>query len=331
MIRSRILGLGMYVPPRVMDNVEIGKRTGLDPDWILKRTGIETRRFADPGVGPADLAAEAARQALDAAGLRPQDLDLILFATFTPDYQAPGSSWFLQDLLGCPHIATFDIRAQCAGFLTGLSVASQYIATGTYKHILVVGAEVQSTLLDWSEAGRHSAILFGDGAGAAVVGPSEDPSRGILDSVMRSDGSSARALWMPAPSSKSDPYLTPEMIARGEHFLLMDGRRVFEIAVVRFPEVIREVLGRNGLTLDNIDLVIPHQANTRILQGVARALDVAENRLYSNIRRHGNTSAATIPIALYEAARDGDIKEGDLLVLAAFGGGLAWASTLMRW
>lgn len=328
---SRILGLGMAVPPRIVDNAEIGRRLDLDPDWIFKRTGIETRRFVDPGVGPASLAAEATRQALAAAGLSASDLDLILFATFTPDFQAPGSSWFLQDLLGVPNVACFDIRAQCAGFLTGLSVAQQYIATGRYRHVLVVGAEVQSTLLDWSPAGKQVALLFGDGAGAAVVGPSDDPARGLLDTVMHSDGGQTSALCMKAPGSIHHPYLTTDMVERGDHFLHMDGRKVFEIAIQRFPEVIREILERNGLGVADVDLVVPHQANHRILQSVMRLLDVDEQKLYINIHRYGNTSAASIPIALYEAVQEGRVKPGDRVVLAAFGGGLAWASTLMRW
>lgn len=328
---SRILGLGMAVPPTVIDNTELGARLGIAPEWIFKRTGIEKRHFVEEGTGPADLAAEATRAALAQAGLQATDLDLIIFATFTPDHQAPGSSWFLHEILGLPPIATFDIRAQCAGFLTGLSIASQYVRSGTYQHVLVVGAEVQSTLLDYAEKGRHVAILFGDGAGAAIVGPGDDPTRGILDTVMRSDGSHTRSLWMPAPASKRAPYLTPEMIAAGEHYLQMDGRKVFEVAVQRFPEVIREVLDRNGYRLEDADLIIPHQANLRILQAVERALDVPGDKIYCNIQRYGNTSAASIPIALVEAVQEGRVKRGDLVVLAAFGGGLAWASTLLRW
>jgi 3-oxoacyl-[acyl-carrier-protein] synthase-3 len=330
-MNARILGTGIGLPPRVVTNEELVKQVGVTNEWIVQRTGIQTRRFVDEGVGPSDLGLEASHQAIRNAGLKAEDIDLIIFATFTPDYQAPGSSWLLQDKLGLQGVATLDVRAQCAGFLWAMSIANQFIVSGKHRHVLVVAAEVQSTILDYSEKGRGVAILMGDGAGAVVMGPCEDKKRGVLDVFLHSDGSNFKSLWMQAPMTVRKPYLTHAMIDEGMHFLQMDGRRVFSTALLRFPETIMEAMQKGGYTQKDVNLLIPHQANLRIIEAVAQKLEFPMEKVYTNIQRYGNTSGASIPIALHEALNEGRVREGDLLVFAAFGGGFAWGSALLRW
>ncbi len=327
---SRIAGLGHFLPERVVTNADLAGLMDTSDEWIRQRTGIEERRWVEGNVGPAELAENAARQALAEAGLEPTDLDLILFATLSPDLNFPGSSCLLQARLGCPGIATLDIRNQCTGFVYGLAVADQFIRAGTMKNILVVGAEVHSTGLDISTRGRDVTVLFGDGAGAAVLTATEGESR-LLDSRLHADGAHHEILMVEAPASRSNPRLTEAMLAEGRHYPSMQGRAVFKHAVERLPEVVGEVLAGNGYDLDDVDVLVPHQANLRINQMAARSLGLPEHKVVHNIQRYGNTTAASIPIALHEAVVDGRVQPGHLVVLAAFGAGLTWGASLIRW
>jgi 3-oxoacyl-[acyl-carrier-protein] synthase-3 len=327
---SRIIGLGHHLPDRVVTNLDLCRFIDTSHEWIVQRTGIEERRWVEGDVGPCDLAVPAATQALEEAGIRAQDLDLIIFATLSPDVFFPGSSCLLQGRLGIPGTATLDIRNQCTGFVYGLSVADQFIRTGAMNHVLVVGAEVHSTGLDMTTRGRDVTVLFGDGAGAAVLGPTEGERR-IVDSRLHADGSNYEILMIEAPASRCNPRLTDEMMAMGKHFPSMDGRAVFKSAVERLPAVVVEVLSAHGHTPADIDLLVPHQANLRINQMAARTLKLNENQVFNNIHKYGNTTAASIPIALHEAVAEGRVNEGDLVVLAAFGAGLTWGANLIRW
>lgn len=327
---ARILSTGRALPPRVVTNAELTAMMDTTEEWIVQRTGVRERRFVDPGVGTSDLGAEAARRALERAGLGPRDIDFLVFATLTPDMFFPGAGVLLQEKLGMDTVGALDVRTQCTGFLYGLSVAEAYIKGRFFDHVLVVGAEVQSTGMDLSTAGRDVSVIFGDGAGAAVVGPAE-PGTGILSSHMHSEGKYARELMVEAPASIEHPRISHEMLDAGRQYCRMNGRYVFTHAVRRFPEAIREALAANGRTLSELALVIPHQANLRITQAVAAALGVAPEKVFSNIERYGNTTAASIPIALDECLEQGKVREGDLVCLAAFGSGFTWASTLIRW
>jgi 3-oxoacyl-[acyl-carrier-protein] synthase III len=332
MRRSRILGLGRYLPERVVSNDDLAALMETSDAWIRERSGIRERRYVEPGtITCSQMGAEASRRALDAAGLAPDQIDLIIFATLSPDYFFPGNGVFLQDLLGCGTVGALDIRNQCTGFVYGLSVADQFIRTGTHEHVLVVGAEIQSTGIEHSDRGRDVAVLFGDGAGAAILGPSTDPERGVLDSRLHSEGKHAKELWLEAPCSFIDNRLDPAMLEDGRWYPKMRGRAVFKHAVTRFSEVIGEGLTACGLTRDDIDLLVPHQANQRITEAVGKNLGLAPEQVYSNIERYGNTTAASIPIALSEAHEEGRIGEGDLVLLAAFGSGFTWASAVIRW
>lgn len=327
---ARILSTGRALPPRVVTNAELTAMMDTTEEWILQRTGVRERRFVDPGVGTSDLGAEAARRALERAGLGPRGIDFLVFATLTPDMFFPGAGVLLQEKLGMDTVGALDVRTQCTGFLYGLSVAEAYVKGGFFDHILVVGAEVQSTGMDLSTAGRDVSVIFGDGAGAAVVGPAE-PGTGILSSHLHSEGKYARELMAEAPASIEHPRISHEMLDAGRQYCRMNGRYVFTHAVRRFPEAIREALAANGRTLSDLALVIPHQANLRITQAVAAALGVSPEKVFSNIERYGNTTAASIPIALDECLEQGKVREGDLVCLAAFGSGFTWASTLIRW
>lgn len=327
---SRIAGLGHFVPERVVRNVDLSRLMDTSDEWIRQRTGIEERRWVEGDVGPTDLALPAARQALQEAGVAPEELDLIVFATLSPDINFPGSSCLLQARLGCPGVATLDLRNQCTGFVYGLSVADQFIRTGAMSRVLVVGAEVHSTGLDMSTAGRDVTVLFGDGAGAAVLVATEGPAR-ILESRLHADGSQHEILMVEAPASRCNPRLTAEMLAQGRHYPAMQGRAVFKQAVERLPEVVGEVLSAGGFGIDDVDILVPHQANLRINQVVGRSLGLPEHKVVHNIQRYGNTTAASIPIALHEAVLDGRVEPGHLVVLAAFGAGLTWGANLIRW
>ena len=328
---SRITGLGHHVPERVVTNSDLSQWMDTTDEWIRQRTGIEERRWVEGDVGASDLAVPAAKQALAEAGLEAKDLDMIIFATLSPDINFPGSSCLLQAKLGVPGIATLDIRNQCTGFVYGLAVADQFVRTGAMKHILVVGGEVHSSGLDISTRGRDVAVLFGDGAGAAVVSAHDGSQRGVLGHKLHADGTHHDILMLGAPASGKNPRLTPEMLEAGLHYPKMNGRAVFKHAATRFPEVIVEVLEAHGYGPADIDMLIPHQANLRINEFVAKRLGLPAHKMFNNIQRYGNTTAASIPIALHEAVQGGRIKEGDLVVLAAFGAGLTWGASLIRW
>jgi 3-oxoacyl-[acyl-carrier-protein] synthase-3 len=327
---ARILGTGRALPPRVVTNADLTKLMDTTEEWIVQRTGIRERRFVDPGTGSSALGAEAARAAVSRAGISLSDIDFLVFATLTPDYFFPGGGVFVQETLGLPTIGALDVRTQCTGFLYGMSVAEAYVKGGFFDHVLVIGSEVQSTGLDMSTAGRDVSVIFGDGAGAVVVGPAGE-GKGILSSHLHAEGKYAKDLMCEAPSSIEHPRISHEMLSAGRHLPRMNGRYVFTHAVRRFPEVIREALAANGMSMADLSLVIPHQANLRITQAVAGALGVPEGRVYSNIERYGNTTAASIPIALDECVEQGRIRDGDLVCLAAFGSGFTWGATLIRW
>ena len=326
-----ISGTGFYLPPRIVTNDELSSYMDTTDEWIQERTGIKERRYVEKGVGPSDLAIPATEQALKAAGLTVSDIDFIIFATSTPDFYAPGSGCVLQEKMGFNEIGALDIRVQCSGFIYGLSIAEQYIRTGNFKNILLIGAEVQSTAMNLTDEGRDTAIIFGDGSGAAIISATEE-NRGILSTHMHSEGKYLKELWLEAPASNAGhPRITREVLDEGKQYLKMNGKEVFRHAITRFPEVINEALEANNLTTENINLLIPHQANLRITQMVQKRLGLSNDQVFSNIHKYGNTTAATIPIALAEAFNEGRIKEGDILVLAAFGAGFTWASAIMKW
>jgi len=326
-----ISGTGFFLPPRVVTNDELSSYMDTTDEWIQERTGIKERRYVEKGVGPSDLAISATEQALKAAGLTVSDIDFIIFATSTPDFYAPGSGCVLQEKMGFNEIGALDIRVQCSGFIYGLSIAEQYIRTGNFKNILLIGAEVQSTAMNLTDEGRDTAIIFGDGAGVAIISATEE-NKGILSTHMHSEGKYLKELWLEAPASNAGhPRITREVLDEGKQYLKMNGKEVFRHAITRFPEVIYEALEANNLTSENINLLIPHQANLRITQMVQKRLGLSNDQVFSNIHKYGNTTAATIPIALAEAFNEGRIKEGDILVLAAFGAGFTWASAIMKW
>ena len=331
MPRSRFLGTGFAVPDRVVGNDDLSKLMDTSDEWIRTRTGIQERRWVREGETGADLAFRATGRALESADLRAGDLDAIVYATSTPDHFAPGGGVFLQRMLGIGTIPAIDIRTQCSGFVYALSVADAWIRCGQYRRILVVGAEVQSTGMDVSTEGRNTAVIFADGAGAVVLGPSEDERRGILAFDLHSEGKHAEKLWVDSPGSMYHPRVSPEHLTAGRHFLQMDGKEVFRHAVIRMPESVRAVLAATGHGTADLALLLAHQANLRISEMMQRDLGLRDDQVYNNIQRYGNTTAATIPIALDECVRAGRISPGDLLVLTAFGSGFMWGSAAVRW
>lgn len=331
MFDARILGTGSFLPERVVSNTELEEKMDTSDEWIQQRTGIRERRYVKPGVGTSDLGLKASRLALQSAGLEAKDIDFIIFATLSPDYNFPGCGCLLQDKLGIGNVGALDVRNQCTGFIYSLAIAHQFVKTGTYQHILVVGAEVHSTGLEMNTRGREVAVIFGDGAGAVVVGKSGEKQRKILSNHLHAEGKFAKKLWIEVPSSIQRPRLTKEMLQQGRHYPRMEGRYVFKHAVERMQESVREGLEANNLTLSDVKLLILHQANLRISEAVVRALRISSDRVFNNIQMYGNTTAASIPIALDEAARQGRIEAGDLVVLAAFGSGFTWGATVLRW
>ena len=330
MINAYISGTGFNVPPRVFSNDDLARYMDTSDEWIINRTGIKARRYADEGVGPTELSISAVQMALNNADLGVGDIEMIIFATSTPDYYAPGSGCLLQERMGFGTIGALDIRVQCSGFIYGISIAQQYIRSGMHENILVVGAEVQSTAMDLSNRGRDVAVIFGDGAGAVIVSKTNE-NKGILSTHLHSEGKYAKELWLETPSSKLKPRINQKMLDEGTQYLKMNGREVYRHAVKRFPQVIQEALDANNYTIDDIDMLIPHQANLRITQMIQKKMKLSNSKVYSNIHKYGNTTAASVPIALAEAEKKGLLSEGDLIVLAAFGSGFTWGSALIKW
>ncbi|HTH56724.1 MAG TPA: beta-ketoacyl-ACP synthase III [Cyclobacteriaceae bacterium] len=330
---SKIVGLGHHVPDTVITNEYLSNLMDTNDEWIVERTGIKERRWMNPEQDTvANMAAKATRVALQRANLKESDIDFIVFATITPDYFFPGSGVLLQRELGLDgRIGALDIRNACSGFIYALSVADQFIKTGMYKTILVVGAEIQSTALDITTRGRNTAVIFGDGAGAAILQQSHKP--GILSTHLHSDGKFAEELYVKDPgSSRPHAERQPEQILDTTSFkVVMNGNQVFKHATTRFMEVIQEALDKNNLKKEDISLLVPHQANLRISQYIQQKLTLRDDQVYNNIQKFGNTTAASIPIAMSEAWAEGRIKENDVLCLAAFGSGFTWASALIRW
>jgi 3-oxoacyl-[acyl-carrier-protein] synthase-3 len=331
MIRSVIAGIGSYVPPRVVTNNDLAKLMTTSDEWIRTRSGIEERHFADEGVYCSDLALEAARDALADARLEPSDLDFIIFATLSPDHHFPGTGCFLQAKLGTLSIGCLDVRNQCTGFLYGLAVGDAFIRAGMYRHILVVGSEVHSSALDFSDEGRDVTVLFGDGAAAVVLASSTDDDRGVLYTELHADGRFAKVLSLDVWDISRKPYLTQQGLDNGEIWPHMDGKTVFKHAVTRMTELVSNALNRCNIQHENIKYVIPHQANLRINQLVAERLGLPQEKFLNNIQKYGNTTAASIPLLLDQTYRAGKLQKGDLLLLVAFGSGFTWASTLLRW
>ena len=324
-MRSRIVGTGAYVPDRVMTNADLERMVATSDAWILERTGIRERRFAAPGQACSDLGAYAAQQALASAGIQPADLDMILVATCTGDQPLPSTACLIQAQLGARRAAACDLSAACCGFVYALSVADAYVKTGS-RYVLVVGAEIMSAITDWTD--RGTCILFGDGAGAAVVGPA-DGNRGILSTHLHSDGGLGDLICVPGGGSDMPP--SEKMLTEKAQFLKMKGNETYKVAIKTLEEVARETLSAHSLTVNDIDLYVPHQANIRIIKAVADRLQLPMAKIFMNIDRYGNTSAASIPLALDEAVKLGRITEGSLVMIGAFGAGLTWASALIRW
>lgn len=350
MIRTRIAGIGMYVPETVFTNQDMTRYMDTSDEWIQERTGIKERHFAHrTKETTTTMGVEAARVAIERAGITAAEIDFIIFATLSPDYYFPGCGVLLQRAMHMRDIGALDVRNQCSGFVYALSVGDQFIKTGMYKNILVVGAEKHSFGLDFSTRGRNVSVIFGDGAGAVVLQPTEEPNRGILSTHLHSDGANAEILAMFNPGTHAnhwtngqqladfneaeigEMFMSHAMIDKAQNFPNMDGPAVFKVAVEKFPEVIMEALNSNQLQTKDLRLLIPHQANLRIAQFVQKKLGLRDDQVYNNIQQYGNTTAASVPIALCEAWEMGKIKEGDLVCLAAFGSGFTWGSALLRW
>ena len=324
--RAGILGTGHSYPEGILTNADLMKIVDTSDEWITTRTGIKQRRKAAPGEYTSMFAVRAARQAIERARLDPSDIDLLLCATVTPDQILPSTGCIIQAELGANNAAAMDVVAACSGFLYGVSLANSMIQTGQVRHAVVVGAEILTQYVDYTD--RQTCVLFGDGAGAAVLGPI-DGNRGILASKIKSDGRYEEQLFSPGGGTRRKP--TAETLAAGDHFFKMRGNELFKVAVRSMTEISRDVLEMAGKKADEIDLFIPHQANQRITEAVADRLNVDLSKVYSNIAVHGNTSSASIPIALDECVEAGKIKEGDLVLMASFGGGVTWGAVLMQW
>jgi 3-oxoacyl-[acyl-carrier-protein] synthase-3 len=329
---SRIAGVGHYVPENVVTNDDLSKLMPTSDEWITERTGIRERRYYTEGVDTvASMGAKACRMALDNAGIPVSEVELIVFATTTSEYYFPGSGVLLQRELGLPGIPAMDVKMQCSGFIYALSIADQFLKTGMYKTALIVGSEIQSNAIELSERGRNMAVIFADGAGAVVLKAEKSPEHSILSTHLHSDGTFAEELYMKHPGSLQKIRLTPEMLLNGEVLPYMNGQVVFKHAVVKFMEVIREALIANNLSKENIDLLIPHQANLRVSEYIRTSLGLPEEKVFNNIMKYGNTTTASIPLALSEAFQAGKIRSGDLICLAAFGSGFTWASAIIKW
>lgn len=326
MTRTRVLGTGAYAPDKVLTNRDLEKIVETSNEWIVERTGIEKRRIADNGTASSDLAVKAARRALREAKVPVSDIDLILVATVTPDMLFPATACIVQHKLGAKRAAAFDVSAACSGFIFALATADSFIRGGTYKKVLVIGAETLSKITDWTD--RNTCVLFGDGAGAVVLGPCED-GRGILSTHLHNDGSMGELLYIPGGGSRT-PASAWSVESR-MHYIKMKGNETYKIAVRALEEVVMEALNHNGMTPEDIDVLVPHQANLRIIQATAKRLGLPMEKVAVTIQKYGNTSAASIPMALNDAVETGLIKPGSNVLLEAFGGGLSWASALIKW
>ena len=324
-MRARITGTGSYASSRVLTNADLERMVATSDEWIRERTGIGERRLAGTGEACSDLAVQAGRRALAAAGLSATDLDLILLATCTGDYPLPATACLVQHQLGATRAAACDLSAACCGFVYALSMADAYVRTGM-RHVLVIGSEVMSAITDWTD--RNTCVLFGDGAGAVVVSAGEG-DRGILSTHLRSDGALCELIMVPGGGSRTPP--SEKVIAERQQYIKMRGNETFKVAVRTLEEVARETLAVNGLRIEDLDLYVPHQANIRILRAVTERLGLSMDKVMLNVDRYGNTSAASIPIALDEAVRGGRVKDGSLVMLGAFGAGLTWASAMIKW
>lgn len=355
MLHAKISGIGYYVPEKVVTNNDLEKVMDTTDEWIQERTGIQERRYGKKHLETTtSMGARAAKIAIERAGISKDDVDFIIFATLSPDYYFPGCGVLVQRELGIAHneAGALDIRNQCSGFVYGLSIADQFIRSGMYKNVLLIGAEMHSMGLDFSTRGRNVTVIFGDGAGAVLLQPTEDPNKGILTTKLHSDGTYAEKLSFINPGAHGgyhyeklgesvdlqysdaeygEMFINEHMIQSGQIFPIMDGQFVFKMAVQKFPEVIMEALATANLTPADINMLIPHQANLRISQFVQRKLGLRDDQVWNNIQRYGNTTAASIPIALCEAVEAGAVKSGDLVCLAAFGSGFTWGSALLRW
>lgn len=335
MYQSKISGLGYYVPENVVTNDDLSKIMDTNDEWIQERTGIQERRHVIRGEDTTTtMGVKAAKIAIERSGIAKEDIDFVIFATLSPDYYFPGPGVAVQRDLGLKTVGALDVRNQCSGFVYALSVADQFIKTGMYKNILVIGSEVHSTGLDMTTRGRGVSVIFGDGAGAAVLSRSEKPGQGILSTHLHSEGEHADELVLKAPGM-GKRWVT-DILADNDpndesYYPYMNGQFVFKNAVVRFSEVIMEGLQANNLQVSDIDMLIPHQANLRISQFIQHKFQLSDDQVYNNIQKYGNTTAASIPIALTEAWEQGKIKEGDTVVLAAFGSGFTWASAVIKW
>ncbi len=335
MYRSRITGCGHFLPDRIVKNIDLLEFMETSDEWIQERTGIVERRWIDPSSGEntSTMGAKAAERAMKDAGVSKEEIDFIIFATLSPDMYFPGGGVRVQDILGMPTIGALDVRNQCSGFVYALSVADQFIKTGMYKNILVIGSENHSGGLEKSTRGRGVTVIFGDGAGAVVLSRSEVDSRGLLSTHLHAEGAHATQLSLLAPNTGNwvDRLIKENNPEDASYYPYMNGQFVFKHAVVRFSEVINEALQHNGLSSSDIDVLIPHQANLRIAQFIQHKFGLKDDQVFNNIMRYGNTTAASIPIALSEAVEQGRIKKGDLVIMAAFGSGFTWASAIFRW
>ena len=348
MPRSKIAGIGMYVPENVVTNQQLTQYMDTTDAWIQERTGIQQRRYAHrTEETTTTMGVEAAKIAIERAGITAADIDFIVFATLSPDYYFPGCGVLVQRAMGMKEIGALDVRNQCTGFVYALSVADQFIRSGMYKNVLVIGAEKHSFGLDFSTRGRNVSVIFGDGAGAVVLQPTEEAGRGILSTHLHSDGEAAEILamynpgthanhWKPdladfSDAAMGDMFMSTDMVEKAQNFPYMDGPAVFKKAVIKMPETVLEALHANNLTPQDLQMLIPHQANLRIAQFVQQTLGLRDDQVYNNIQQYGNTTAASVPIALCEAWEKGLIKAGGLVCLAAFGSGFTWGSALLRW
>ncbi|MCX5798070.1 MAG: ketoacyl-ACP synthase III [Proteobacteria bacterium] len=328
MKRVGIIGTGSYLPEKVLTNVDIEKFLGTSDEWIYTRTGIKERRIAEKDAATSDLCKVACERAMEMAGVKPDDIDLVILGTITPDTHCPAGANWLEAKLKCGNAVSFDITAACSGFIFALHVADKLIKTGSNKMALVVAGEIMSRVVNWQE--RESCILWGDGAGAAVITETNDGAE-ILSTHIHTDGENGDTLLMPGGGSKTTP-ISYESVEKGLHFLRMiEANKSFKVAVNRFAEACEEAVSANGYTIEDVNVIIPHQANSRIIQGMAKRLKIPMDKVYMTIEKYGNISSATVPIALDEAVRGGTISKDSLVLLTAFGGGLTWGSSLIKW